>query len=116
MKIKNFKEIEETEVAMAGTKDARMRMLISDKDGADNFAMRMFTVASGGHTPFHFHNYEHEVFVLEGQGVLKGEHKEHPFIAGDVIFVSPNEKHQFLNAAKKELKFLCLIPAPEKCA
>lgn len=116
MKIQNFKDIEETEVAMAGTKDARMRMLISDKDGADNFAMRMFTVASGGHTPFHFHNYEHEVFVLEGQGVLKGEDKEHPFKAGDVIFVSPNEKHQFINAGKKELKFLCLIPAPEKCA
>ncbi len=97
MKIQNFKDIEETEVAMAGTKDARMRMLISDKDGADNFAMRMFTVASGGHTPFHFHNQEHEVFVLEGHGVLKGEDKEHPFIAGDVIFVSPNEKHQFIN-------------------
>ncbi len=116
MKIQNFKDIEEIEVAMEGTKDARMRMLISDTDGADNFAMRMFTGASGGHTPFHFHNYEHEIFVLEGQGVLKGEDKEHPFIAGDVIFVSPNEKHQFVNAGKEELKFLCLIPTPEKCA
>ena len=116
MRIQNFKDIEETEVTMEGTKDAKMRMLISDKDGADNFAMRMFTVASGGHTPFHFHNYEHEIFVLEGQGVLKGEDKEHPFNAGDVIFVSPNEKHQFVNAGIEELKFLCLIPTPEKCA
>jgi len=67
MKIQNFIDIEETEVTMEGTKGAKMRMLISDKDGADNFAMRMFAVASGGHTPFHFHNYEHEVFVLEGR-------------------------------------------------
>ncbi len=116
MKIQSYKDIEETEVSMEGTKDAKMRMLISDKDGANNFAMRMFSVAAGGHTPFHFHNYEHEVFVLEGRGVLKGEEKEHRFKAGDVIFVSPDEKHQFVNAGQGELKFLCLIPTPEKCA
>jgi len=116
MKVQNFSEIEETEVTMEGVKDAKMRLLISDKDGADNFAMRMFTVEPGGHTPFHYHNYEHEVFVLEGQGVLKGEDSQHPFKAGDVIFVKPNEKHQFQNADQEELKFLCLIPAPEKCA
>lgn len=115
MKIQNFKHIEETEVTMEGSKDAKMRLLISDKDGAENFAMRMFTVAKGGHTPFHFHNYEHEVFVLEGQGVLKGEDKQHSFTAGDVIFVAPNEKHQFVNAGDDEMKFLCLIPSPEKC-
>ncbi|MFQ5863847.1 MAG: cupin domain-containing protein [bacterium] len=97
MKVQNYTEVEETQVTMEGAKDTVMRLLISDKDGADNFAMRMFTVESGGHTPFHFHNYEHEVFVLAGQGVLKGEDGEHPFKAGDVIFVKPDEKHQFRN-------------------
>ncbi len=115
MKVENINDIEETVVTMAGAKDAKMRQLISEKDGAENFAMRMFTVAPGGYTPFHFHNYEHEVFVLEGEGVLKGEEKERAFKAGDVIFIKPNEKHQFVNAGAMAMKFLCLIPSLEKC-
>jgi len=115
MKIENVINIEENDVTMAGAMGARMRLLISEKDGAENFAMRMFTVAAGGYTPFHFHNYEHEVFILAGQGVLKGEDQEHPFKSGDVIFVKPNEKHQFVNAGDAPMKFLCLIPSPEKC-
>jgi quercetin dioxygenase-like cupin family protein len=116
MKIQNFTDVKETAVTMDGAKDAKMRLLISDKDGAPNFAMRMFTVAPGGHTPFHFHNYEHEIFVLDGEGVLKAEEASHRFKAGDVIFVAPNEKHQFQNIGLRDLKFLCLIPTPEKCA
>lgn len=116
MKVQNYQEIDESTVTMEGTKDAKMRLLISEADGARNFAMRMFTVEPGGHTPFHFHNYEHEVFVLEGEGALRGEQKERPFAAGDVIFVEPNEKHQFRNKGDKPLRFLCLIPTPEKCA
>ncbi|MFQ5753934.1 MAG: cupin domain-containing protein, partial [bacterium] len=110
-KIQNFSDIAETEVTMAGAKDTKMRLLISDKDGAKNFAMRMFSVEPGGHTPFHFHNYEHEIFVLDGKGVLKEEDNEQPFQAGDVIFVKPNEKHQFQNVGPEKLRFLCLIPA-----
>jgi len=116
MKVENAENVEENEVTMAGAKGARMRLLISEKDGAENFAMRMFTVAPGGYTPHHFHNYEHEVYILQGQGVLKGEDKDRPFKSGDVIFVNSNEKHQFVNAGDEPMKFLCLIPAPEKCA
>lgn len=116
MKIQHHTEIQESQVTLEGSRDARMRLLISDKDGANNFAMRMFTVEPGGYTPFHFHNYEHEVFVLQGQGVLKAEDGEYPFEAGDVIFVNPNEKHQFRNVGQEQMKFLCLIPTPEKCA
>ncbi len=116
MKVENSARIEETEVTMEGAAGARMRLLISERDGARNFAMRMFTVAPGGHTPYHNHNYEHEVYILEGQGVLKGEQKTHEFGTGDVIFVQADEKHQFLNTGAQSLKFLCLIPAIEKCA
>jgi len=116
MKIQNFSEIEEQEVTMEGASGARMRLLIAERDGATNFAMRMFTVQPGGYTPFHFHDYEHEVFVLEGEGVLKGETEERRFRAGDVIFVKPNEKHQFRNVGEQNLRFLCLIPTRDPCA
>ena len=33
--------------------------------------MRQFELAPGGHTPRHTHAHEHEVFVLEGAGVVR---------------------------------------------
>ena len=74
------------------------------------FAMREFEVAPGGYTPRHSHDYEHEVFVLEGDGVVFEGNEQHKFKAGDVIFVEPNEVHQFRNAGQSPMRFLCLIP------
>ncbi len=114
MQVKNINEIDESVVTMEGAVGAKMRLLISENDGAENFAMRMFTVEPGGHTPFHDHDYEHEVFVLDGSGLLKGESGETRFKSGDVIFVEPNEKHQFVNAGDQPMRFICLIPALNK--
>ena len=72
--------------------------------------MRQFEVAPGGFTPRHHHPYEHEVFVLEGQGVVYEGDQPHPLKAGDVVLVKPDEVHQFRNTGDGPLKFLCLIP------
>jgi len=88
----------------------RVRWLITEEMGAKNFAMRLFEMEPGGYSPFHSHPWEHEVFILEGKGFLVGEGEKMKFKAGDVIFVPPNEKHQFKNIKEKTVKFLCLIP------
>ena len=72
--------------------------------------MRQFEVAPGGYTPKHSHHYEHEVFVLEGAGVVLEGDVEHPLKAGDVVFVTPGEPHQFKNTGAQPLKFLCMVP------
>lgn len=74
--------------------------------------MRHFEIASGGNTPKHSHAYEHEVFVLEGQGVVLEGNREHPISAGAAVYVPPNQLHQFRNTGTGTLKFLCLIPHP----
>jgi quercetin dioxygenase-like cupin family protein len=78
--------------------------------GAENFALRLFEMEAGGHSPYHNHPWEHEVFILEGEGLLVGEDRERPFGAGDVIFLPQNEKHQFKNTSEKTVKFLCIVP------
>ncbi len=93
-----------------GAKNIKIRWLISKKDGAKNFAMRMFEVQSGGCSPLHQHDWEHEVFILEGTGLLRDKTHEEPFGAGDVVFVPAMEWHQFVNSGKSMLRFLCLIP------
>lgn len=110
MKVVHYENIPAKTVEMEGADACRMRLLVGDPDGAPNFAMRQFEVAPGGHTPRHFHDYEHEVFVLEGTGVVLENDIEHKLAAGDVIFVKPNEVHQFRNTGPGPLKFLCLIP------
>ena len=110
MKIVHYTDVKLEDVTMEGAKGAKIRWLISEKDGAPNFATRLFEVEPAGHTPFHTHNWEHENFVVEGEGVLVTEDGEKPFSKGDVIYVPPNFKHSYKNTGSRTLKFLCIIP------
>ncbi|MHC4611194.1 MAG: cupin domain-containing protein [Planctomycetota bacterium] len=116
MKVKLIEAHEQTPVNMEGAKGVTMRMLIGREDGAPNFHMRHFTVAPGGHTPHHQHDYEHEVLILSGSGVVKSEQGDRPCQKDAVVFVPANEKHQFRNTGPDPLEFICLIPAPEDCS
>ena len=110
MKYKNYKDVAVELPKVDGVKDVTIRWLISDKDGAKNFAMRLFEVGPGGYTPWHQHEWEHEMFVLEGSGKAMKEGGEIEFKAGDVFFIEPWEWHNFKNTGKSTVKFLCLIP------
>ena len=110
MRVKNVESINQKQVDMEGATGCKVRSLLSEADGTPTFAMRQFEVAPGGHTPKHHHPYEHEVFVLEGNGIVIEGDKEHPLAPGDVVFVSPDDIHQFRNTGDAPLKFLCLIP------
>jgi quercetin dioxygenase-like cupin family protein len=110
MRIKNHEQVPASEVTMEGAAGCRVRWLIGEGDHAPNFAMREFEVAPGGHTPKHFHDYEHEVYVLAGRGTIVDGDRERPLAAGDVVFVAPNDVHQFRNTGSEPMRFLCLIP------
>jgi quercetin dioxygenase-like cupin family protein len=110
MKVKQHEAVEQQPVDMEGAAGCSVRWLVGQKDGAPNFAMRQFEVAPGGHTPKHSHDYEHEVFVLEGAGLVIDGDTARPLQAGDVIFVEPNDVHQFRNTGDGPMKFLCMVP------
>lgn len=116
MKVRPIHEHGQNEVVLEGAVGVRMRLLIGRNDGAEKFHMRHFEVAPGGHTPYHQHDYEHEVLVLKGRGVVRGEQQDYPCGPGDVVWVPPNERHQFRNAGDEPFEFVCLIPAPKNCS
>lgn len=91
-------------------KNTTIQWLIDGNDGAQNFFMRLFTVEPEGHSPSHSHDWEHEVFILKGEGKMVTAEKEIPFEARDVVFVPSNEQHQFVNTGDTTLEFLCMIP------
>ncbi len=111
MKIEKSDNIQKSPVVHEGAKDVEIRWLISKEDGAENFAMRMFEIQPGGHTPLHTHPHEHEVFIVEGDGTLVFEGNEYPFGPEHVIFVPGGKEHQFKNTGDSLVRLLCLIPA-----
>ncbi len=113
MKVFHYRDVEAKD-AGEGTLKLSVRWLITKDMGAENFAMRLFEMKPGGYSPFHRHSWEHEVFILEGEGIVVGAGEEKKFGAGDVIFIPSNEKHQFKNNSEKTVKFLCLVPHARK--
>ncbi|MHC4947733.1 MAG: cupin domain-containing protein [Planctomycetota bacterium] len=113
--IRRVEEIPAEPMRMEGVQDVSMRMVVGRADGAPNFAMRHFTVAAGGHTPRHQHPYEHEVYVLGGEGRLEYDGDFHAIRGGDAVFIEPDRMHQFVNTGGEPLRFLCLVPVTHDC-
>ena len=109
MKKFNYQDIP-VEKAENGASKVNVRWLITKELGAKNFAMRLFEIDVGGYSPHHQHAWEHEVFILKGNGIVIGEDQEQPFSEGDVIFIPKGELHQFKNVGDHPVHFLCLIP------
>ena len=110
MKHMHYTEVDDEIPAEEGVKDTTIRWLIAEKDGAENFAMRLFTIQPGGNTPHHQHDWEHEIFIVEGEGVFKSGEKETPFKPGDFAFIPAMEWHQVVNTGDKVARMLCLVP------
>jgi len=111
MIIKNIDEVPLQDVDMDGAKDVKVRVLFGPADNAPTFAMRVFEMAPGGHTPFHTHPFEHEAVLLDGDIAVVTEQGDRPLKQRDVILVPPDKKHQFKNLSDtKAARFMCLVP------
>ncbi len=106
----NVEKKEDAPVQEEGAEGVRIKWLLDKSVGAPTFAMRHFTVQPRGHTPFHKHDWEHEVYVLEGEGFVKYQDREYPIQPGDAVFVPPNQQHQFRSTESSRLRFLCMVP------
>ena len=102
--------VEPTDIQEEDISGVKMRVLISGTDGAPNFVMRLFDIEPGGHTAYHTHEWEHEVYVLEGTGAVKQQDREHLVGPGSFVLVLPGEQHQFINKGDGVFKFICVVP------
>jgi quercetin dioxygenase-like cupin family protein len=100
--------------AVVGVPGVTIRWLWADQDGAPTFALRLFELEPEAATPRHSHGHEHEVYILGGQGLLRGKSEPRSLAAGDTVLVLPHDEHQFVNVGHEPLRFLCAIPLPSK--
>lgn len=110
MEVFHYTAVEASPVQEEGASGVTIRWVLDERRGANNFAMRVFDVEPGGYTPRHAHPWEHEVFVLEGRGQVWGPGGWRDFGPGSVVFVPPEEEHQFKNTGSGVVRFICLVP------
>ncbi len=110
MYVKNFKDIQ-AETVGQGARNTTIRWLIAEKENAPNFYMRLLEIGPDGNTPDHAHVWEHEVYILEGEGLLVSDDESQPLKSGDAVFVPGGRNHHFESAGGAVMKMLCLIPA-----
>jgi len=111
MKVQAWRDVPEEAISDPELRGVHIRIVAGPREGARNFVMRVFEVDPGGHTPRHRHEWEHEVFILAGEGSLVTAGGKRPLRPGDAIFLAGGEDHQFRNAGPQPFQFICVIPA-----
>lgn len=97
-------------VSVEGAVGVSKAALIAGADSSPTAAMRLFEIEPGGQTPYHTHDWEHVIYVLEGKGALRTEQGDADFLPGDSLIAEPNEQHNFVNTGTEPLRFLCVVP------
>ena len=90
-----------------GAESLSVRPLVTPADGASVFTMSLLELAPGGSTPDHSHEREEGIFVKTGTGIVKHSGGETSIGPGSVLYISPNEEHQFVNTGEDVLELLC---------
>ncbi len=110
MRVVKPTDVEPKPMGEYGVPGVTLREIFTAATGAPTFALRHFEVAVGSAAHSHFHPWEHEAYILEGEGEIVGADGATPFHAGDCCYTAPNELHQFRNTGETPLRFLCIIP------
>ena len=85
-------------------------VVIGRQEGANNFSLRYYEVRYGGQTSFDVHDHDHGVYVLRGTARVLMGREVVEVVVGDVIYIPPNERHQFENIGDEPFGFLCAVP------
>ena len=72
--------------------------MITTEMGAKNFELRYIEMHVGGKSSFGSHPHEHEVFIVRGEGKIKGTDYEQSLNPDMAVFVPGGETHQWINS------------------
>jgi quercetin dioxygenase-like cupin family protein len=113
MKVVHAADVPTDIVREPGAKQVTIRRLIDTPDGADRFLMSMFELAPNGATPPHYHDWEHEIYVLSGslRVELPTEKRVIPLKEGDVVFIPRGEAHGLSTGPDESARLLLVAPA-----
>jgi len=77
--------------------DGTRARLVNLDDNPPTCTMTYSEIQPGGTSSHHIHEWEHEVYIIQGSGTLICDGKEYPVKEGDAMFIPPNVDHYTLN-------------------
>ena len=86
------------------------RLLVGTDDGWQGWALRLFELEAGGHTPRHDHPWPHINYICEGCGTLHLDGVDHEVDEGSFAYVPAGATHQFRNTGADTFAFICIVP------
>lgn len=89
------------------------RELSGTRGESQRFHVRYFEIAPGGYSTLERHEHEHVVIPIRGRGEVQFGCYIYNVGFGDVVYVAPNDAHQFRTPedAGEPFGFLCLVNA-----
>ncbi|MEX3955767.1 cupin domain-containing protein [Trinickia sp. EG282A] len=81
---------------------ARTTPLISRELGSTSFITGYTSFDPGVEIPFHSHNCQESVVLMEGEAMLDIDGLAYPLKPHDVTFIPPNVNHRFRNLSKTQ--------------
>jgi quercetin dioxygenase-like cupin family protein len=110
MFVGNISDLERVQITSKDANESFMKVLISPKEGWEDYVMRVIEVNKGGYTPKHSHPWPHINYITEGEGQLLIKDTFHSVTAGSYAYVPSNSLHQFKNIGTEIFKFICIVP------
>lgn len=93
---------------------AKTTPLVSPAIGAQGFINGITEFAPGAAIPFHSHNCEESVVLLEGDAMLDIDGKEYPVKPFETTWIPPNMSHRFRNLSDTQpMKILWIYASPQ---
>jgi quercetin dioxygenase-like cupin family protein len=87
----------------------RKHELIGAGEGAREYRVRYFEVASGAHTARERHPHDHGVMIVTGRARVTLGDETHEVDPGDVVYVAGDELHCFEALGDEPLGFVCVV-------
>ena len=84
--------------------------LVGESEGTP-FHVRYFEVEPGGYTNLERHQHQHVVIPLRGDGEVLFGDRWRPVGFGDVVYIAPDETHQFRALDDEPFGFVCIVSA-----
>jgi len=111
MIVKNYRDVRAQPVLKEP--GVTVRWLVSELDGAPGYALRLYEIEPRRATTAHTRYWEHQVFVLAGRGAVIAGDQEALLGEGDMVYIPPGERHQFVNRGEQPFRFLMALPIPQ---
>ena len=90
---------------------SRVRNFIANKEFGTQSDIHENVISPGVTVPWHFHETEEVIVVLEGNGECRTDEGTENYSAGDVIILPPRVKHSLKNSGNTLIRQICFFPS-----